>query len=130
MFNIRERGFVATPYFLLALGLSVAGNVLLWHLRDNAIKEGATYAAERDQSRQAAQACSDGVAKLEEEGKARNAAAQKAVAAAAVRARAAESRAQAILASGPAVAGDACRSAAMLNTSQIRARRIQPKGKP
>lgn len=79
--------------------------------RDHARNSLTAAQLERDQAKAAAQACSDGVARLQEAAKQRDLAAAKERAKAKTKATTLESRAGAILATPATVPGDDCKSA-------------------
>ena len=108
---------------LIALGLSLAGNAFLWNSRDNAIEKAAEHKSAFERAAQAAKECSDGVTAIQEKAAERVKAAMTAIAAAQKRADKSEAKAQTILGTQPAVPSDACKSAELLNQSQIAARR-------
>ena len=121
----------AYAWQLLAVLLlvSVSGNaVLAWAYLGQRDKTTSARTAisgverERDGSRGAAQACSDGVDGLETAAAQRQAQAEPARAAAAAQAQALDQRADYTLSSAPAAPGDACTSAQALGSAWLKGR--------
>lgn len=116
---------LARPTVILGLlfALSMAANTLQWKMYTSALKREGAIAVERDSARAAAIACSEGTARLKAETEARMKKAEAAARAAREAARAADRRALAILQHKPAVPGDACASADVLNKQMLKERR-------
>lgn len=109
----------------IALALSMAGNALLFHLRDAALERAATAETRLSAAAAAAKACSAGVAKVREEANRRQAAVEKQAKAAEGRARTWQQRAQATLQVRPADASDSCASAEVLARSWLQERKAR-----
>lgn len=107
----------------IALALSLAGNALLFKLRDNALERASAAETRHAQATAAAKACSAGVARVRQEEAVRRAAVEKQAKAAETRARSAERRALATLQAQPSVPGNACASAEALARTWLQERR-------
>lgn len=106
----------------LLLALSVGGNVLLFKMRDRALKQVGAVTAELVSARAAGKACSDATAELRKAADAQAKRARAAMLEADKLARAADRQADRTLQSAPTVPGDSCASLDALNRQKLRER--------
>lgn len=107
-----------TQYVVIALALSLAGNVFLWKSRDSILEE-------KGRIELAAKTCSDGVAKLESDAKDNEKRVSEALQKAAVAESGKRSAAQSTMLLQPTAPKDSCASSASLAVKKISERKAK-----